>query len=166
MSEQKFIGYDLDGEEILSKVLIELIDGFAAGKKITFSSLDKNSGFTVYPILGAAILSEKTDICGTVIQRCQYPFAIVYRQSPKLESQKIRIKELLDNLGRYLEGQSVTVEGEEMKLSAYPKLTDGRNIYAIRRETSAYVEETEESGAQDWIIQMNLKYYNTFERMF
>lgn len=163
--EQRILGYDVDGEEAITNALIELLNEFPTDRAIGFSNLDKNSGFAFYPIAGAAIYSEKEDVCGNVTQVCQYPFTVVYRNSPKLENHKIRIKELLDNIGKYLEGQKVSVGGELIALTEYPKLTGGRKITSIRRDTPAYVDETDESGAQDWVIQMKLQYKNTFERM-
>jgi len=163
--EQRILGYDVDGEEAITNALIELLNNFPTDKAIGFSSLDKNSGFAFYPIAGAAIYSEKEDVCGNVTQVCQYPFAVVYRNSPKLDKHKVRIKELLDNIGKYLEGQTVSVGGELISLAEYPKLTGGRKIINIRRETPAYVDESDDSGTQDWVIQMNLKYKNAFERM-
>lgn len=165
MSKQKILGYDVDGEEVITNALAELLNSFPTDKAITFSNLGKDSGFSFYPISGAAIHSEKEDICGNVNQICQYPFVIVYRNAPKLDKQKIRIKELLDNIGKWLEGQTVSVNGESIELSEYPKLSGDRKILSIRRITPAYVDETDESGTQDWIIQMNLKYKNKFERM-
>jgi hypothetical protein len=167
LSDNQNLGYDVDGEEVITNALWELLSEFSIDKTIGFSNLDKDSGFSFYPISGAAIDSEKEDICGNVTQVCQYPFVIVYRNSPKLDKHKIRIKELLDTIGKWLEGQSVTVNGAaKLVLSAYPKLSGGRRIISIRRVTPAFVDETSENGTQDWIIQMNLKYKNTFERKF
>ena len=166
LSDNQNLGYDVDGEEVITNALWELLSEFPIDKTIGFSNLDKDSGFSFYPISGAAIDSEKEDICGNVTQVCQYPFVIVYRNSPKLDKHKIRIKELLDTIGKWLEGQSVTVSGEKLVLSAYPKLSGGRRIISIRRVTPAFVDETAENGTQDWIIQMNFKYQNKFERTF
>ena len=166
MSEEKILGYDVDGEEAVTNLLSQLLNEFPTSKAITFSNLNKDSGFSFYPVSGAAIHEEKEDICGTVTQICQYPFVIVYRQAPRLDKQKIKIKELLDSIGKWLEGQTVTIDSETLTLSDYPKLSGDRKIKSIRRTTPAYVEETAEDGTQDWIIQMNLKYENKFERTF
>lgn len=166
MSEEKILGYDVDGEEAVTNLLSQLLNEFPTSKAITFSNLNKDSGFSFYPVSGAAIHEEKENICGTVTQICQYPFVIVYRQAPRLDKQKIKIKELLDSIGKWLEGQTVTIDSETLTLSDYPKLSGDRKIKSIRRTTPAYVEETAEDGTQDWIIQMNLKYENKFERTF
>ena len=166
MSDEKILGYDVDGEEAVTNLLSQLLNEFPTSKAITFSNLNKDSGFSFYPISGSAVYEEKEDICGTVTQICQYPFVIVYRQAPRLDKQKIKIKELLDSIGKWLEGQTVTIDSETLTLSDYPKLSGDRKIKSIRRTTPAYVEETAEDGTQDWIIQMNLKYENKFERTF
>lgn len=165
MAESKILGYDVDGEEVVTTMLSELLNEFPTDKAITFSNLGKDSGFSFYPISGAAIYTEKENICGKVTQICQYPFVIVYRNAPKLDKQKIKIKELLDTIGKWLEGQTVKVNNESYSLQQYPKLSGNRKVLSIRRITPAYVDETDESGTQDWIIQMNLKYQNKFERM-
>lgn len=165
MAEPKILGYDVDGEEVVTTMLSELLNEFPTDKAITFSNLNKDSGFSFYPISGAAIYIEKENVCGSVTQICQYPFVIVYRNAPKLDKQKIRIKELLDTIGKWLEGQTVKINGETCSLNQYPKLSGNRKVLSIRRTTPAYVDETDESGTQDWIIQMNLKYQNKFERM-
>lgn len=160
----KILGYDVDGEELITNALKSLIESFPSEKELSFSGLGKNSGFAFYPISGAAIHSEREDVCGNVEQVCRYPFVIVYRNSPKQDPQRIRIKELLDTIGRWLEGQRVKAGGEELELEGYPKLTGGRRIISIRRESSSFVDETGGDGTQDWIIQMTLKYKNNFER--
>lgn len=166
MAENKILGYDVDGEEAVTNALMELLSQFPAGKALTFSNLGKCGGFSFYPVSGAAIVAEKENIVGEVDQTCAYPFAIVYRNAPLSDKHKIKIKELLDTIGKWLEGQRVKVDDEETEIAEYPKLSGGRRIISIRRQTASYVDEVNESGTQDWIILMELKYINRFERKF
>lgn len=166
MSEKKLLGYDIDGEEAVTNALMELLAQFPVEKALTFSNLGKSSGFSIYPVSGAAIVAEKENILGEVEQTCSYPFAIVCRSSPLTDNHKIRIKELLDSIGKWLEGQRVKVGNDETEITEYPKLSNGRRIVSIRRQSASYVDETNDSGAQDWIILMELNYNNRFERKF
>lgn len=110
MTDEKKVSFDIDGSEAVSKVLLELLNTFPGlgEKKIRFSTLSDSSGIGFFPTSGAAIQSQKEDITGHVKQECLYPFRVVYRAAPKREEQKLKIKEFLDSLGKWLEQLSVT----------------------------------------------------------
>ena len=107
------VKFDVDGSEIMSKVLMELLNTCPAlcGRRIAFSTLGEDDGLAFFPSVGAAITSEKESITGHVNQVCAYPFDIVLRCAPKTEAARMRSKELLDAIGRWLERQPVTVRG-------------------------------------------------------
>ena len=92
------VKFDVDGSEIMSKVLMELLNTCPAlcGRKITFSTLGEDDGLAFFPSVGAAVTSEKESITGHVNQVCAYPFDIVLRCAPKTEAARMRSKELLD----------------------------------------------------------------------
>ena len=108
------VKFDVDGSEIVSKVLLELLNRCPAlcGKKVAFSTLGEDEGLGFFPSVGAAITSETETITGDVHQVCAYPFDVVLRCAPKTEVARIRCKELLDAIGRWLERQPITVNGE------------------------------------------------------
>ena len=76
---------------------------------------------------------------------------------------KIKVKDFLDKLGRWLEMQPVTIGTEQHLLEAYPALTDNREIKSISRSTPAYLDTVEESKVENWVISMILRYKNEYQ---
>lgn len=159
------IKVDIEGQEAVSTVLLNLINKFPGkSEQIAFSSISETSGIGFFPTSGAAILSDKTDICGHVTQLCQYPFSVVYRCSPATEQMRIKIKEFLDLLGKWLERQEVVIDGKKYKLTEYPALTAGnRIIQSINRTNVAHLAAAYQDGIEDWEISMALKYENEYD---
>lgn len=159
---------DIDGSEAVSKVLLNLLNrfpGLASGKSVLFSTLADSSGIGFFPVSGAALQSNKEDVTGHVKQVCQYPFNIVYRAAPKSETQRIRIKEYLDALGKWLEKQPVTLSGKTYQLDAYPAISAGnRSIKKISRTSPAYLSAAYQDGVEDWLIALRLDYNNEFDK--
>lgn len=159
---------DIDGSEAVSKVLLELLNtfpGLSEKQRILFSTLSESSGIGFFPTTGAALQSDKEDVTGHVTQVCLYPFSMVYRAAPKSEAQRMRIKEYLDTLGKWLEQQPVLLNGKEYRLEAYPALASGnRIIKTITRTSPAYINAAYQDGIEDWIIAARLSYENEFDR--
>lgn len=163
----KPIKYDVDGYDIATNALKDLLNSFPGlleGENIKFSTLEEDSGISFYPISGAVIATETTSVTGKVNQVCNYPFYVVYRTAADSQNSKIDIKEFLDKLGKWLEKQPVMIDGQQQKLSAYPDLTEGREITEISRQTPAYLDNTSEGNVQDWVISLALRYRNIFYR--
>lgn len=165
MADDKIIGYDIDGTEIISDVLNELLNSFPGKiEDIYFSVLEADGGTMFFPTSGAVIYKERESITGHVVQTCQYPFIVIKRAAPNTETQKIAIKEWLDSLGRWLEKQPVTIGGIAYALKEYPVLGEGRKITKIARTTPAYCSSATENGVEDWAISIFLQYTTEFER--
>jgi hypothetical protein len=167
MPKEKQVRFDVDGSEIVSKVLLELLNKCPAlcGKKVAFSTLGEDEGLGFFPSVGAAITSETETITGDVHQVCAYPFDVVLRCAPKTEAARIRCKELLDAIGRWLERQSITVNGEMHTMDAYPALTEGnRKIRAISRTSPSHLNAVYQNGVEDWLFSGSLRYENNFCR--
>ena len=165
MPAQKLV--DVDGSDAVTNVLISLLNDFPGlgGKEIQFSTLSETSGIGFFPTSGAAVLSSTEDIMGHVKQVCLYPFNIIYRAAPKTEAQKIRIKEFLDGIGKWLELQPVTIGETQYKLTAYPALSSGnRVIKSISRTNPGHLSATYTDGIEDWIISATLRYENEFNK--
>ena len=150
---------DIDGSEAVSTVLLDLLNrfpGLAIGNKsVLFSTLSDAAGIGFFPTSGAALQSSKEDVTGHVKQVCQYPS----------ETQRIRIKEFLDALGKWLERQPVEVNGTRHQLDAYPALSLGnRVIKSINRTSPAYLTSAFQDGVEDWSISCTLSYENEFDR--
>lgn len=158
---------DIDGSDVMSTVLLDLLNNCPAldGRKIAFSTLGEASGIGFFPSSGAAILSNVEDIVGHVTQVCLYPFTIVYRAAPKSESQRLKIKEFLDTLGKWLEQQPVTLNGEQTQLKEYPDLSSGgRKITSISRTNAAHLASAYQDGTEDWTLAASLHYENNFDK--
>lgn len=158
---------DIDGTEAVSKVLLTLLNQFPGlgSKKILFATLSETSGIGFFPTSGAALLTNKEDITGHVKQICAYPFNIIYRAAPKSEAQRMKIKELLDGIGRWLEQQPVTVNGVDYRLTDYPALSSGsREIKSINRTNPGHLNAAYQDGIEDWLISLTLRYENEFDK--
>lgn len=164
---EKPIKYDLDGIPVISDALLELLNqypGLTDADEITFADLDEEGGITIVPISGAVIETEKTDITDHVTQVCLYPFYVIYREKDLSEYRKIKVKEMLDDLGIWLERQIVTINNTEYKLDKYPELTGDRKFLSIERQSPAYMESNSEDATEDWVIYISARYQNEFDR--
>lgn len=159
---------DVDGSEAVSTVLLALLNrfpGLSETQNILFATLSESSGIGFFPTTGAALQSDTEDVTGHVRQVCQYPFSVVYRAAPKSEAQRLRIKEFLDALGKWLERQPVTLGGKEYRLAEYPALSSGnRIIKSVSRTSPAYINAAYQDGIEDWTIAARLIYDNEFDR--
>jgi hypothetical protein len=165
--KRKPFEYDVDGYDIITNAINDLLNqypGLLEGEQIKFSTLGEESGIAFYPVTGAAISSEKVSVTGKVNQLCNYPFYIVYRTATESANSKIDIKEFLDNLGRWLERQTIKIGSETYKLPGYPVLTDGRAITEIVRQAPAYLDYVSENNVQNWVISFVFRYRNIFYR--
>lgn len=159
---------DVDGTDAVSKVILTLLNEFPGlnqSQHILFATVDEASGIGFYPTSGAAYLRDTESITGHVTQACLYPFSVVYRAAPKSEKQRMRIKEFLDTLGKWLEKQPVTIGDTTYQLDAYPALSSGnRVIKSISRSTPAFLNAAYQDAVEDWAISIRLIYENEFDR--
>lgn len=166
MEDNKPIGKDADGKDILADAIKSLLNqypGLHDGEKIKYEELGADSGIAFYADAGALIYSEKEDVCGTMHQVCQYPFIVVYRTASDKERQKLSVQRFLDNLGKWICREPVAVDGVETRLSAFPELSQGRVIKRITRDNS-YGTEPQENGVQDWLLPITVKYEYEWEK--
>lgn len=162
---KKPVKYDVDGYGVVTDALISLLNSFPGleeDEKIRFSTLEEESGIAFYPVTGAVIALEKKSVTGKVNQLCNYPFYVIYRSSVDSPKIKASIKEFLDTLGKWLEKQTVTINGKQVRLEEYPSLTEGRRIEEIARLTPAHLDNVSNGNVQDWAISISLKYRNIF----
>ncbi len=159
------VTFDVDGSDIMSQVILDLLNQCPAleNQTVAFATLDTTSGLAFFPASGAAIESEREDVLGHVTQVCSYPFSLYYRVAPKTEKHRLRVKELLDTMGKWLEREPITIIDTEYQLEQYPDLTrEGRKIKSIRRGTPGYLGSAYQDGIEDWTIQATLRYENNF----
>ena len=164
-TQQKKIDYD--GTDVMSRVLTGLLNQFPgmSGVTIEFSTVSDTSGIGIFPTSGAAILEEKEDITGHVKQMCAYPFNVLYRAALHNEGQKLKVKEFLDTLARWLERQPVNIGGSVHQLNKYPEMPSGRRVIkSISRTSPSYLSAAYDDKVEDWIVSFSLKYENEFDR--
>lgn len=167
MSDDKAVRYDIQSFDVITTAVRDLLDefpGLNSGEYITFSVLGDTSGKAVYPISSGVIQTELNSITDHVTQVCLYPFYVIYRVAGPSEQTRANVKEWLDNLGRWLEKQEVTINGETHRIETYPTLTGDRRILKFERQTPGYLEAVNDNKSEDWIIQIAMQYQNEFER--
>lgn len=164
---EKQVKFDVDGYEVITDALSILINQCPVledGDSIAFATLGEESGKSMFPVSGAVIESSKESITGHVIQVCLYPFYIIYRESGLTEQNKIKAKEWLDNLGKWLEKKRVSINGTEHQLTEYPLLTDGRKFLEISRQSPGYLDNTSENMVEDWAIHISARYQYEYDK--
>lgn len=165
MAKEQQVRQDIDGFDIITTAIMSLVDefpGLLEGEHWRFNSLEESHGKALFPTAGAIIESDFTDILGGHEQNCRYPFTLVYRAGGLTEDRRKKVKEFLDNVGRWLEKQPVIINGHTYKLDAYPVLTQGRRFTKIERTTPAVCGGNYENGAEDWIISITAHYQHNF----
>lgn len=163
MSEQKIIGYDVTGYEILTNAVLALLAEFPGlnGRKILFEELGE-SGIAFSADNGALVISERRSITDHVTQICQFPFYVIYRTTSTKEFQKLQVQSFLDTLGKWICREPLEIDGETVRIFAYPRLSDNRKITRVTRSNS-YGLEQDEDGVQDWIMPVTVQYTNEFD---
>lgn len=159
------IGMDATGYEVMTaamKWLLNQYPGLSEDENITYENLEEKTGIAFSADNGALIYTEREDVIGNIHQTCQYPFYVVYRSEAVREKQKINIQTFLDNLGKWLCGETVTIDDKDIRLTEYPSLTKGREIKRITRDNS-YALEPQENGVQDWLLPISVRYENEIE---
>lgn len=165
-NEQKPIGKDATGYEVITEAMKDLLNQFPGlyeGEEVKYEELGEDSGIAFSNDAGALVYTEREDVIGGIHQTCQYPFFIVYRAaSSAKERQKMSIQEFLDAFGKWLCREPTVIEDETYKLDGYPKLAGTRQIKKITRDNS-YGTEPQENGVQDWLLPVVVQYTNDIE---
>ena len=156
---------DVEGEAVVTKAITTLLNqypGLGSGETISFMSLSEDGGIARFPMSGAAIERETVDVLGNHEQICQYPFIVFYRANGLSEGRKVSVKEWLDDLGRWLEMQPITVGNTTSQLSSYPVLSGNRAFTTIQRTAPASLDSLGENQSENWVIRINARYRNNF----
>ncbi len=163
MNEEKPIGYDVSGYEILTNAVLALLSQFPGlnGREIFFEELGE-SGIAFSADNGALVISERRSITDHVTQTCQFPFFVIYRTTSTKEFQKLQVQSFFDALGKWLCKEPALIGKETFHLTAYPSLADGRRITRVTRSNS-YGLEPNEDGVQDWLMPVTIQYTNEFD---
>lgn len=153
---------DVQGAESITMAIIELLNSCPFIDDVTFASLS-DTGIAVYPT-GTPIVTRQTrSIIGHITQLCAYDIGLVCREYGQNESRKIGAKDLIDNVGAWLEQQPVTVGGTSYTLDSYPALSGQRQIRRIERMSAAAIEAATEDGGTVWSISVRVSYRNEYD---
>lgn len=168
MNDPRDVKYDsADGCDAITEMLRILANQYPAlehCETIQFSMLG-DYGVAIFPTTGSVVQSEVESITGHCTQMCTYPFTVVYRVSGLSQNGKANTKEWLDNFGRWLERQPITVGDTEYKINEYPVLSgDSREIRNIFRQTPAYLATVNQDKSEDWMMNMIVQYRNEFDK--
>ena len=161
------VQYDPVGYDLLTPAIRDLMDtypGLETGETFSFSMLNGEFGQAIFPTTGAVVQYERESITGHVEQMCLYPFTVVLRVSGQTQNRKANAKEWLDMLGRWLEMQPITIGETTYKLDEYPTLNGDAKIMDISRTTPAYLSVTNADMSEDWVISIQARYRNEFDR--
>lgn len=154
---------DVQGEDIITNALVDLVNQYPKlDTEIKFGVLSEDGGISFFPMSGAVIERDTTDILGNHEQICNYPFFIYYKASGLSEGRKVSVKEWLDDLGRWLEKQPITVGGQTSVLDEYPILSGNRKFLTIRRTTPATLDSVGSGQEENWAIRLVARYQNNF----
>lgn len=156
MSDDKkqVVAYDTRGAEQLTKPFLALLNSYPdlmEDEKIVFGDGSQESGIALYPVSSALVLTRTDDITGWRVDECQYMAYLIYKVSRDSGANRISIKDFLDDIGRWIEDQDYSGMSQEVKVTN------------ISRQTASYLDSTEESGVENWAIQLLLEYTRTYE---
>lgn len=157
--------YDLYGTDEVTNAIVTLLNDYprlATGEEISFSVLSEDGGISMFPMPGAVIERDRVDVLGNHEQICQYPFYVFYRANGLSEGRKVSVKEWLDDLGRWLEKQPITVGNVTSQLDAYPALSGHRSFLSIQRVSPASLDSLGENQSENWVIRLTARYKNDF----
>ena len=150
---------DVDGYNEVTRAISDLLNNCPfCDEQIRFNVLYDDGGIAFFPVTGAVIERERKDVLGGVEQWCSYPFLLVDREFSLDEDRREFIKEWLDDIGRWLEKQ--TVNG--YTLDEYPTLTGSRRFTEIRRTAPSSQVDLNSDGSEDWSISLVARYRNFY----
>ncbi len=161
------VKYDMAGSEALTAAIRRLLNGFPgleAGETISFATLRETGGMAMFPGGGPVVEEERRSVTGRVRQVCRYPFAALYRRAGISEAERVRVKERLDDLGRWLGRQSVVIDGKEYRLEGYPELSSGRKLLDFSFTSPAYLYAQDDHQTETWAVELAARYENIYQQ--
>lgn len=165
--QAKPVKYDMAGSEALTAAIKHLLNDFPGlewGETIAFATLRETGGMAMFPGGGPVVEQERRSVTGRVRQVCRYPFAVLYRRTGISEDQRARVKERLDDLGRWLGRQSITVNGQTYRLEEYPELSGGRKLLDFSFMNPAYLYAQDDHQTETWAVELSARYENIYQK--
>lgn len=156
----------VSSDESVTQALINLLNQYPAldGDTFEWGKLSDSAGKSIFPVSGGTF-TEKKSVTGMVTRTYLQPLMVVYRASGLSSARKVAVKEWLDNLGRWLDGESVQFMEQTYQLTAYPELGDGMEFASISRTSASFLNDVGENNVEDWVVTITAQYRKKFKRV-
>ena len=148
--------YESIGQAVLA--VMNEYPGMKDGERFTFAGMDQGHELAVFPREGQTLEEERRSVTGRVRRMHCWPFTVACRVGGPGQRQREDMASWMDALGRWMEGQTVPVGGRDHCLAAYPALTGGRRLTAIRRASVPRQAEINGDRTQTWVMDMTARY--------
>lgn len=133
---------------------------FIEEKSVKFDFLDiEEDSIAVMSTPGACIVSK--DILGGFTG--SLPFILGYKGRQSSDNRKIKTVDLLNNIGKWLGKEKVTVDDKEYVLKEYPVLSDNRKITRIEQQTVPYISDIDEKSNITYVCTVKVTYLKEVE---
>lgn len=138
--------------------LVNRFPGLGEGERFHFTDPGAEHGLALRIDGGPVILEERRSVTGRIRRLCRLPFTAVCRTGGAGQRQRLDTAAWLETLGRWLEGQTVTVGGRDHCLAAYPAPAGAEPFSAIRRAGSPRQAEQRADRTETWIMELTADY--------
>lgn len=146
MSENENVTLTTTAEQqLISKTFLDIINScpnIPNALIIQYGSLDDCESMCLIPN-GKAIYTKQW-INGSY--EAQFPASLIYRVRPADTLKRLEAQKVIDSVGEYLENMS------------YPKIDNDKTIQKIERLSNSELVYRDESGIEDWQLNLNLIY--------
>lgn len=133
---------------------------FIQEKTVKFDLLDiEEDSIAVLSTPGACI--EAKDILGGFTG--SLPFILGHKGRQNTDNRKIKTVDLLNNIGKWLGKETVTIDDKEYVLTEYPLLSAGRKITRIEQQTVPYISDIDEKSNITYICTVKVTYCKEVE---
>lgn len=150
---------DIEEQEAIAaalQLMVQQCPFLTIGKTITHTHFEDLSTNAVGIYAEPGTVYKRRFLDGSFIG--QYSCSLRYRVDPKSDARKISEQGKLDALAQWLEGRSVTVNGNTYQRTGFPELTDNRVIRRIERRANASAEGQFDDGSIVYIVPLQLEY--------
>ena len=131
-------------QQLISKIFLDIVNGCPDIPNLTvqYGILDDSESMCLIPN-GKAIYTKQW-ISGSY--EAQFPASLIYRVRPADTLKRLEAQKVIDQIGEYLENMS------------YPRIDGNRTIQKIERLSNSELVYRDESGIEDWQLNLNLIY--------
>lgn len=132
-------------QQLISKIFLDIVNNcpdIPSGLMVQYGNLEDSESMCIIPN-GKAIYTKQW-ISGSY--EAQFPASLIYRVRPADTLKRLEAQKVIDQIGEYLENMS------------YPQIDGNRTIQKIERLSNSELVYRDESGIEDWQLNLNLIY--------